>query len=580
LPLLEQAKQTRGLFALSSGNEPLPEPFSVPGIKEVSSALLDAINKNKKIAVLGDYDCDGICSTAILTVTLEMLGTDTLIRLPQRKEGYGIQPEQVKELAERGADVIVTVDNGVAAFKAVSAAKEMGIDILVTDHHEPKSSLPACLVANPKLPHNNNYREYSGAGVAYFLARALCKAAGKPEPTDLLDLVSLATIADVCPITGPNFTMARKGMLRIRENPRPGLRMLAIAAKTEVSQINGYAMGWQLGPRINAAGRLGDPMLAYKLITTKDEQEAHQIAQMLDKTNRERQELVKASYAECMEQYDHSDFPVIITQYPHGIAGIVAGRVAQTIKRPVIVGAYRDDGTTITTASGRSVGEFNLLGALNKCHRITGLPEKYGGHKQAAGLSIEPEDIPKIQPVLNQIAQSELKPEDMTEWVDIDGVIKRPLIFQEVEELDMLEPCGHENPAPVFAMSGPVEILKTANTWKLLSMHGMKFFVSSSIEVAEGQTVNVAVTPRITYYQGTKQISARVVDIKTTLITRKMLVKAYQEWCRGKLLEKNTDIIETIFAELGLKKKTQNHFTSLLSSETFREYGLKTRKRK
>jgi len=561
LSLLEQIRASRS-FAAEDAIQ--PDPFSVPGMKDAVPCVLRAALKKSSIAIFGDYDCDGICGTAILVETLRELGVDPLVRLPRRDEGYGIQPEQIKELAERGAEMIITVDNGITAHKAVAAARDLGVMMVVTDHHEPKNLLPGCPVVNPKLP-GSDYRDYSGAGVAYLLACALNQASGRPEPENLLELVSLATVADICPVTGPNYCLARKGLLQMRDNPRPGIRSLAEAAGT--NKLDGNSLGWQIGPRVNAAGRIGDPRAAYELITAKDAAAAAVIAGKLDKMNRERQKLVKTAVDECLKKYDGSCFPVFIIGHPHGIAGVVAGRVAQAVRRPVIVGASSGG---IITASGRSIGEFDLLGALDECRRLTGLPEKYGGHRQAAGLSFDSRDLPKIQRALNEIAVSRLKPEDMVEWVELDGVINRALSLDEVKELDILEPCGLENPVPVFALTGPASIVREGDGWKLISVNNVNFFVSSEFPVAAGQTVYAAVTPYIDVYQNIERVAVKVVDVRTVSVTRDLLVKAYMAWRQGKAVEIYE---EKIFSELGLSKTKQNSFVNLLESETFRKFG-------
>jgi len=561
LSLLEQVRVSRNLTVTDTVQL---DPFSVPGMKDAVTRVLHAVNKKSKIAVFGDYDCDGICGAAVLVETLQMLGAEPLVRLPRRDEGYGIRPEQIKELADHGIKLIITVDNGITAHKAVAAAKELGVSMVVTDHHEPKSRLPECPVVNPKLP-GSNYGDYSGTGVAYLLACAISQACGRPEPENLLELVSLATIVDVCPVTGPNYYLAREGLLKIRKSPRLGIKTLAEIART--SRFDGNSLAWQIGPRINTAGRLDSPYAAYELITSNNADKVAAIAESLDRLNRERQELVKSAVDDCMKKYDGSYFPVIVTEHPHGIAGIVAGRVAQEIRRPVIVGANNGG---LVTASGRSIGEFNLLGALDDCRRSTGLPEKYGGHRQAAGLSFDARDLPKIQSALNGIAKSRLRPEDIVEWVDLDGFINRVPSLDEVKELDVLEPCGFDNPAPVFALTGPASILREGDGWKMLSVNNMNFFVPSDFPVAAGQVVHAAVTPYIDVYQGTERVAVRVVDVRISSVTRNSLVRAYSAWRRGEAVGW---LEERIFGELGLQKTGRNSFVNLLESETFRRCG-------
>jgi len=562
LPLLEQVRVSRGVVLEDAAKA---DPFSIPGMEEVVSRVLSAVSAGSRVAVFGDYDCDGICGTAVLVEALRTFGIEPLVRLPRREEGYGIQPEQVRELAGQGAEMIITVDNGITALEAVEAAKELGVSIVVTDHHEPKDRLPDCPAANPKL-NGSGYRDYCGASVAYLLACALSRAVGRPEPEHLLELVSLATVADVCPVTGPNYHMSRRGLLQMRSDPRPGIKQLAEVSGTR--RIDGSSLGWQIVPRINVAGRMGDPACAYDLLTAESTGTAAGIAEHLNRLNRERQELVKAAFEECLEKYDGSYFPVFVIGYHHGIAGIAAGRVAEAVKRPVIVGSNSGG---VVTASGRSVGKFNLLGALDECQRRTGLLERYGGHRQAAGLSFAARDLEKIQAALDQIARAGLTLEDITEWVELDGVIKRPLSLDEVRELDILEPCGFENQTPVFALAGPARVLREGEGWKKLSVYNLSFFVPSGLPVADGQMIHAAVTPYIDAYQGTERIAAKAVDVRTHSVTRDVLARAYAAWRQGRRVSERE---EKIFGELGLRRNGQNPFVELLKSETFRRYGV------
>ncbi|MGB9793176.1 MAG: single-stranded-DNA-specific exonuclease RecJ, partial [Thermacetogeniaceae bacterium] len=273
--LLESVLKARGL---SSPRYEVfySSPFSIPGMKGVAHRLVRSILRKEKVLVFGDYDCDGICAAYIMCDFLNRYGARAAVKFPLRREGYGIRGSHVYQAWEKGYDLVVTVDNGISAVEAAEMARFLGIDLVITDHHEAGTSLPQALITDPKLPSSISYREYSGAGVAYKTCCAVCELLGIDYPQEYLDLVSLATVVDVCPLTGENFVLAREGMLRMRKSPRLGIAALLNVAG--VSRITGEVMSWVLGPRINAAGRWDDPMLAYRLIATNSKAEAERLA--------------------------------------------------------------------------------------------------------------------------------------------------------------------------------------------------------------------------------------------------------------------------------------------------------------
>jgi single-stranded-DNA-specific exonuclease len=536
----------------------------LPMLQKAILALKESLTK--PIAVFGDYDCDGICGAFVMKKMLERVGANVAVRLPTREEGYGIKPQHVIELKEKGIKTIITVDNGITAFEAVKAAKENGIRIIVTDHHEPKNRLPDCITVDPKL-RKDAFRDYSGTGVAYIVGEKLLESMSRTPVEGLMSLVSLATVVDMVPIKGPNFTLARKGLLEMRERPAVGIQALMDVAG--IKRLNGYAFGWQIGPRINAAGRVDDPVLAYKLLETEDREEAVKLAEELNKINIERQEMIEVAVQECMTKYDGSMFPFFISSCPHGVAGIVAGNIANTVRRPVIVGSVSSDG--VVKASGRSIGDFSILWALMEAQKRCGLPEKYGGHKKACGLEIELNDVPKLQAVLNDIANERLTIKDITEWLDIDGVINGVPPVAEVEELDELEPHGEENPEPVFLYNGRLDRVKKGERWQLVNSGGIKFFYNPEIELNEGVNMHIALTPYINEFNGEKEVMAKVKEIKEKIYTREALLTEYKKWYGGQNVEGGA---EAIFQELGLAKSGPVVKKELLNSETFRKYGM------
>ena len=567
--LLEQAIRSRGLEESGLAGGELPAPDDVPGAWEAARRLCEAIQKSEKIAVFGDYDCDGVCGAFIMGEALKRAGADVLVRVPLRSEGFGLRPSQVKELAEKGAKVIVTVDNGTTAAEAAEAAAGLGVELIITDHHEPRGRIARCSVlVNPKLRAGaSGFREYSGAGVAWLVSSALSRTAGIVPPEDLLDAACLATIVDVAPVTGPNRALARRGLEQMRRGMRPGLKALAEAAG--VKTVGGWSMMWQLGPRINAAGRMSDAALALELLRSPDLPRARPLAEKLDGLNRERQEIVKQVVEECLASYDGSWFPVFVGDWPSGVVGVAAGRLAECLRRPVLVG--REDAGAVK-ASGRTVGEFHVLDALEESRRRCGLPERSGGHAKACGAEFSVRDLPALRRELDRIARERLRPEDVADVLDVDGVIRAAPGINDVAELDRLEPFGDSNPEPVYALAGKVESVRRGDGWQMVRLKGMKFFVPAELSVVEGGVLHAAVTPVIDEWNGTLSVSARAQDVRDFTLTREVLAETYTAWRAGKTVPAPA---KQVFEELGLLKDGpgQPGKKDLLESETFRKYG-------
>ncbi|HHY39847.1 MAG TPA: hypothetical protein GX502_01195 [Syntrophaceticus sp.] len=564
--LLEGVLVARGLSKdLLSDEQQLPSPFSLPGMEQVARRLARAAANKEKVFVFGDYDCDGICSTLIMTSFLERCGAEVKHFLPSRQDdGYGIGPDHVRRAVGEGFDLIVTVDNGISAFDAVSAAHNLGIDLLITDHHEPQGKLPDAPVVNPKLPGSRCYREYSGTGVAYFTCCATAELLNQPYPEDYLDLVSLATVVDVCPLTGENLLLARRGLLQMRKNLRPGLQALLNGNNCK---ITGRIMGWIFGPHINAAGRFDDPHLAYKLLSARTIEEAEPIARELKKINAERKNAVEIIKQECISKYDGSYFPLLASpQWHEGIIGIAAGRLSQAVSRPAAVGAISGDEARF---SARSLGEFDLIEALAECQSETGVLHKFGGHKLAAGFSLHPRDIPQVRSFLNNFAREHLQPEDQVSWIEVDVGLSSLPSPQEVALLDRLEPHGRDNPEPFFYVRDQVVDVRSGTNWFLARLNsGLKFF--SSQPVKAGEIVHVVLSLGVDQYNGYYEIIGHAVDVRSFLCNRDDLVQQYFAWRRGMEI---TEWAERIFHELGLDRKGDNPKTSLFLSPTFLRYG-------
>lgn len=554
--LLEHVARSRSLLPSDTG---LPKP-ELPGITDAVRTVMPHLNDC--IAVFGDYDCDGICSALILSRALKRLGADVIVRLPTREEGFGIKPFHVQELAAKGAKLIITADNGTQAVEAVEAARSLNVSIVVTDHHEPGDELPHCPVVNPIL--GDGYRWYAGAGVAWLFASALFDAKGLPPPVELLDLVSLATVVDVVPVTGPNWVLARKGLELMRSNPSPGIR--ALSSSSGVSRIGGWSMAWQLGPRLNSAGRVGDPMVAYSLLASESISEAEELAVELSRLNRARQKLVDQVVEDCLAKHKgNTFFPVFAGDYPRGVIGVAAGRLAEILRLPVLVGTIEHG---IVRASGRTVGGFDILSVL----REVKTPVQIGGHSSACGVTFELRDIQMLSQELSQLAQSRLKPDDTLSIIEIDGVVRRVPTPEEVEELDLLEPFGEQNPEPVFAVSGRASLLCTRDNWQLINVRGMKIFApAGTIQENEEGFLYAAISFRLDEWNGSVSVTGSLIDAKKYLCTPSLLRKVYKLWRSGLSVPKYA---EKIFCELGIPRKGPVSRRNLFHSKTFREFGM------
>ncbi|HHW42041.1 MAG TPA: hypothetical protein GXX19_13045 [Syntrophomonadaceae bacterium] len=540
-------------------------PFDIAGMEVVARRLVQAILNREKVLVFGDYDCDGICAAYIMSDFLNQCGARASVLFPLRQDGYGIRSEQVYRAWEEKYTLIVTVDNGISAIDAADTARLLGIDMVITDHHEPLASIPGVPVTDPKLPGSRCYREFSGAGVAYKACCAVCELLGRDYPEELLDLVSLATVVDMCPLTGENFILARQGMLKMRRSPRPGIA--ALLSKAGVSRITGQVMSWVLGPPINAAGRMSDPMLAYRLIAAETYTEAERLAQELDQIRKKRQEEVKKVTEVCLAQDDSRAFALFASpDWSEGIIGIAAGRLMETLMRPVAVGSICGDKVQF---SARSPGEFNLIEALDECQRRKKVFLTHGGHKSAAGFSMLEKDLPVVKQTLHEIALNMLRPEDAVEWLDIDTRLDAVPTPDEVIELDLLEPHGNQNPVPTFYVKDCVVEVKTGSGWFLVRTGaGFKFFTSKPAGV--GDVVHTALSLAIDEYKGTLSIIGRALDVRSFIFAREDLLERYLAWRKGKEIPKWAEVI---FNELGLARTGSNEKTSLFKSPTFLKYG-------
>jgi single-stranded-DNA-specific exonuclease len=446
--------------AFLAGEQPLHDPFALGDMAEACEAIRGAIAAGKAICVHGDYDADGICATALAVLTLRELGADVSWHLPSRfDEGYGISGETLTRLAGEGCGLVLSVDCGITAVDEVAEAKKLGLEVVVTDHHQPGERLPDCpLVAT--RPSEYPFPELCGTGVVFKLAHALLGAESE-APRRHLDLVALATVADVVPLVGENRSLAIAGLRALARTLKPGLRALMKAARVDPAALDEASIGFRLAPRINAAGRLGHPATALELLLTDDAARAETLAAELETLNRERQAVEERILREALAQVEswpearraHRGYVLADQHWHEGVIGIVASRLVERFHRPVVLVAGADD---LWKGSGRSISAFDLHAGLAAC---SGELERFGGHRAAAGLSIEPERVDAFAEAFAAHADAVLLEEALRPVVHVDAVVPRGrrLTLEVCAELRRLAPFGLGNP-PVTLLAPGCEL--------------------------------------------------------------------------------------------------------------------------
>ena len=439
------------------------DPFRLIGVSEAVTRLRRAIQQGQTIAVYGDFDADGVTSTAVMVQTLSALGGDVMPYIPHRvDEGYGLNTGALEWLKTQGVSTVVTVDCGIRAVEEVAFGKSIGLEMIVTDHHSIGPETPdADVVVNPKLPASKYpFRDFAGVGVAFKLSQALLRVeqqtpiARQPvtlQEEDLLDLVALGTVADIMPLMGENRTLVKRGLLKLQEARRPGIRALAQRSGVNPREIDATAIGFRLAPRLNAAGRLESAVLAYDLLVAPDDATAEDIAYRLDLINRQRQQLtaeaVDWAVGELGDNPPEDVLFVARKELNPGIAGLIASRLKEYYFRPALVAHL--DGTE-ARGSARSIPQFHITAALDRC---SDLLIRYGGHAAAAGFTVPLENLPKLRRCLNDIAKEQLSPEDMVKTLAVDAIVPlRELDYALLAKLQELEPTGAANPTPVLAI--------------------------------------------------------------------------------------------------------------------------------
>lgn len=459
-PLIAHLLVARGLTDreeaaqfLDSDRLTLHDPFMMLGMEKAIARLNNALQHGESILIYGDYDADGISATALLMTVLTELKADVHDYIPHRiEEGYGLNNEAIKQAHDEGVSVILTVDNGISAVEQIDYATSLGIDIIVTDHHEPPAQLPAAYaIVNPKQPGcPYPFKQLAGVGIALQVAHALLGEL----PLPLLQYAAIGTIADIVPLRGENRLIVKHGLAEMRRKPHIAIKALCQVAGIDEQELNEEHIGFNIGPRINAGGRIGDGRKGVQLLLATSEEEAAQLAHELDLLNRERQQMVNDITAEALDMYNTvgvgSHAFVLGDKHWHaGVIGIVASKFVERFYRPTII-MQLDPGAGIAKGSARSIQGFNMYEALSACEHLL---SHYGGHEMAAGLTMPLDNIPSFKKQLNELAESWLDDEDLTPVMIADKVCAvSEVTLDMIDQMQQLAPFGADNHSPLFVL--------------------------------------------------------------------------------------------------------------------------------
>ena len=516
------------LNALLNPPHRLPyDPLRISGMDTAIKRLYAAVNNGERIGVFGDFDVDGITGTAIICEGLTSLGVAVTPYLPHRvDEGHGLSNAAIDTLAEQGVTLIITVDTGITSFDEVDYANSRGVEIIITDHHLPHNGVPNAVTAlNPKIPGGDYpFFELCGAGIGFKLIQGLFEFYGQPWDPGLLELAALGTIADLVPLLDENRYLVQEGLRELANTRRPGLRALYSSARVDPDEITAETVSFSIAPRLNSAGRMGDPMDSYKLLTTTDPEEAGALTRKLESLNMERRAVSEESYVIADQLVaDLGELPSVLVisdeRFQRGVAGLIAGRLVDRYRRPAVVIAVEGE---YSVASGRSIPEFNIVAAMESCEDLL---VRFGGHSQAAGLTIATEAIPQLKTRLEAYSEKALESQDLVRNVDIDAVIT----LDELDETMIrwirdLEPYGPGNTRPVFSSMG-VRVLETFHMGReqqhlrlRVEMNGAQFTALAFNQADKWQSktefVDLAFTVMNDSFRGKGAIALRLLDFK------------------------------------------------------------------
>lgn len=526
----------------------LPDPFTIKDMDKAVERIRQAIQSQEKICIYGDYDCDGVTSTALLYSYLESASANVSYYIPDRNaEGYGMNRKALDKLKEQGVELIITVDNGISAIDEILYAEELGMEVVVTDHHKPQDILPhAIAVVDPhRLDDTSDFTECCGAGLAMMLAIAL-EGDSFTILENYSDLAALGTVADLVPLNGVNRIIVKEGLLRINNTDRPGL--ISLMEQAQLDKVNAGSIGFRIAPRINAAGRLGSPYDAFSLLLTEDDGQAAVLAEQLSDLNAQRQSIENHIYEDiCQmlaEQPERTLDRVIVVSSENwnaGVIGIVASRITDKYGKPCII---ISEGHDICKGSGRSIVGFSLVDAIFACSEYL---DKFGGHPMAAGISLQRERIEDFRQAINRYAdQMETMPLPV---LKIDSKLNpNRIVVDMVRQQQHFEPFGYGNPKPVFSLCGlklerilPLsggKHLKLVVSREQARLNLVKFSTSpDDFPYEEGSLLDFAVSLDINIYQQQEYISFSIKDIKPSgfdnesAMREVQLYEQYQKEC-------------------------------------------------
>ena len=533
-PAIAQVLVRRGidtpqrLSALVDPPHKLPyDPLRITGMDIALKRLYAAVNNGERVGIFGDFDVDGITGTAIISEGLTSLGVPVTPYLPHRvDEGHGLSNAAIDTMSQQGVTLIVTVDTGITSFEEVDYAKSLGVDVIITDHHLPHDGVPNAVTSlNPKLPGGDYpFFELCGAGIGFKLVQGLFEFYGQPWDPGLLELAALGTIADLVPLLDENRYLVREGLRELANTRRPGLRALYSSARVDPNEITAETVSFQIAPRLNSAGRMGDPMDSFKLLTTTSLEEAGALTHKLESLNMERRAASEEAYVIADQLVeDLGELPPLLVisdeRFLRGVAGLIAGRLVDRHRRPAVVFAVEGE---YSVASGRSIPEFNIVAAMESCEDLL---VRFGGHSQAAGLTVATKDIPQLKSRLEAYSAESLETQSLIRTVEIDAEIS----FDELDEtmirwINDLEPYGPGNPRPVFASMG-VKVLETFHMGReqqhlrlRVEMNGARFTALAFNQADKWQPntefADLAFTVMNDSFRGKGAIALRLLDFK------------------------------------------------------------------
>ena len=514
---------------LNPTREDFYDPFLMPDMGKAVNRIIKAINKKEKTIIYGDYDVDGITSSTVLKRYLEERDLSADIYIPNRlDEGYGLNENAVREIAEKKYKLMITVDCGITGENEVNLANKLGLDVIITDHHETAERLPNAIAVVDTKRKDNKYpfKGLAGVGVTFKTIQAISKKLNLPEKTYLkyLDLVCVGTISDIVPLEDENRVISKLGLKLVGQTKNIGLRTLLDS--TGYDKIDSSSVSFGIAPRINACGRMGHEQDALNLFLTSDEQEAKKLTAVLNKYNQERQEIEKRIFCEAVDLAENDDEPCIVIgkeNWHHGVIGIVSSKITEMYDKPSILLCYEDE---MAKGSGRSIKGFDLHEALENCSTYI---EQFGGHSMAIGITLKKDNVQKFKEEFEKYAQ-EKNINEIIPIIYVDEKIDlRELNIEDVKQLKILEPFGEGNKTPLFQINNlKIESLRALSEGKHLKMmlkddnnryadvigFNMGYLVN---EYKIGMKVDIVANLEINEYNGKERIQLNMKDIRSTI---------------------------------------------------------------